>query len=54
METMQKKKKRHHCINDNDISEAVTTNLKIRNLYGIRSLVMHDNIDTYFSLDLDT
>ena len=29
-------------------------NQKIRNLYGKQNLVMHDDIDTYFGVDLET
>ena len=44
---------RHRCENGNDVSVETKLDYQIKLLYGKKSLVMNDNIDTYFELDLD-
>ena len=44
---------RHHCENGNDVSVESKFDCKIKQLYDKKSLVMNDDIDTYFALDLD-
>ena len=44
---------RHHHKNGNDISVESKFDRKIKQLYGKKTLVMNDDIDTYFALDLN-
>ena len=55
-ETMwnHRNKDRHCRENDTAISEIVKVDITIKLLYGMRDLVLPDDIDTYFDVDLDT
>ena len=44
----------HRCENGNAISAIVKANKTIKLLYVMRDLVLPDDIDTYFDVDLDT
>ena len=42
----QQKRDRHCCENGNDISVKTKLDCRIKNLYGNKNLVMHDDVDT--------
>ena len=44
---------RHRRDNGNDVSVESKFDRKIKQLYGKKSLVMHDDVDTYFNIDLN-
>ena len=44
---------RHHRNNGNDVSVESKFDHKIKQLYGKKSLVMNDDVDTYFNIDLN-
>ena len=43
----------HHCENGNDVSVETKLDCQIKLLYGKKPLVMNNNVNTYFDLELD-
>ena len=45
---------RHYCENGTNISFGTKIDSTIRNLYGKKLLVMHNDVDTYYDFDIKT